>query len=141
MHVCLLVQGFLPVTVLRAEASTTHPRWEDVFERRRDEQGVGAQVLNAVALDEEFSKPDRRHNAEQYASDAKAEELKSTQEIVDVFITEPLNDTVYLVGSVALVFQARGFTPSVDTPIEASSTWRGSIAQTKVNPRGVRSRI
>lgn len=35
-----------------------------------------------------------------------------------LWITRPTNDTVLPVGNVVLAFETRGFTPSVETPIE-----------------------
>lgn len=35
-----------------------------------------------------------------------------------LWITRPKNDTVLPVGNVVLAFETRGFTPSVETPIE-----------------------
>lgn len=42
---------------------------------------------------------------------------------VDILITRPSNDDVFLVGGVSVVFETRGFVPSVGTPIEVGETW------------------
>lgn len=40
----------------------------------------------------------------------------------EVWITQPLNDSVISVGDVVVAFKTRGFRPSVETPVEVSST-------------------
>ncbi|CAB1105453.1 GT4 [Ectocarpus sp. CCAP 1310/34] len=63
--------------------------------------------------------------------------LPTKNDTAAIWITRPLNDTILPLGDVFLTFETHGFTPAVETPIEASmsrgATFRFSSVLTSQN--------
>lgn len=73
-------------------------------------------------------------------ANAKSEDGGPMHEATSIQITRPLNDTVFLVGHVVVAFDTRGFTPSADTPIEASLRRMYMAPRNHVTPASISER-
>lgn len=57
-----------------------------------------------------------------YGAGTKDSVLSERRDALDIWITSPQNDTVFLVGNILVTFETLGFSPCVLTPVEVCST-------------------
>ena len=57
-----------------------------------------------------------------YGAGTKDNDLAERPDALDIWITSPQNDTVFLVGNILVTFETLGFSPCVLTPVEVCPT-------------------
>lgn len=57
-----------------------------------------------------------------YGAGTKDNALSERPDALDIWITSPQNDSVFLVGDILVTFETLGFSPCVLTPVEVCST-------------------